>query len=103
MYKLRSLFPIPGTGLKLLRDGRTLGTIGAVMGTKINLRLVFGTELRNCRNHKAISQEGLAKLTGLHVHMIYLLEHGERNPSLDTIQKLAKALDVKPGKFFRKF
>jgi len=39
----------------------------------------------------------------MHRNTIALLERGQRNPSLETIQKLAKALDVPPGKFFVKF
>jgi transcriptional regulator with XRE-family HTH domain len=39
----------------------------------------------------------------MHRNTVALLERGQRNPSLETIQKLAKALGVPRGKFFEKF
>jgi transcriptional regulator with XRE-family HTH domain len=63
----------------------------------------FGNNLRALRAKRGISQEDLAESADLHKNMVGLLERGRRNPSLVTITKLAKALKVKPAKFFAKF
>ena len=46
------------------------------------------------RKEKDISQKELAKLTGIHQTDISRLEHCEGNPSLKTINKLAKGLGM---------
>ena len=66
-------------------------------------RMKFGNNLRALRTKRGISQEHLAESADLHKNMVGLLERGRRNPSLVTITKLAKALKVKPAKFFAKF
>jgi transcriptional regulator with XRE-family HTH domain len=66
-------------------------------------RMKFGNNLRALRTKRGISQEHLADSADLHKNMVGLLERGRRNPSLVTITKLAKALKVKPAKFFAKF
>jgi len=47
--------------------------------------------------------EQLAEMTGLHQNMIGLLERGKRNPSLETVVKLARGLEVHPSRLFAKF
>lgn len=54
----------------------------------------FGTNLRNLRSDKNISQEKLAFLSKLHRTYISDIERGKRNVSLMNIEKLAKALKV---------
>jgi DNA-binding XRE family transcriptional regulator len=66
-------------------------------------KVMFGQTLRKIREQRGISQETLADLMEMHRNTVALLERGQRNPSLETIQKLAKALHVAPGKFFEKF
>ncbi|MCG8450722.1 MAG: helix-turn-helix domain-containing protein [Pirellulales bacterium] len=55
----------------------------------------FGRKLRLIRERKGISQEGLGEIAGLHRTYVSSVERGERNVSLETIEKLADALDVK--------
>ncbi|MCE9633050.1 MAG: helix-turn-helix transcriptional regulator [Methylophilales bacterium] len=50
--------------------------------------------IKMLRKRKGISQEGLAKLTGLHRTYISMLERGIRSPSLVTIEKIASALNI---------
>jgi transcriptional regulator with XRE-family HTH domain len=50
--------------------------------------------LRLIRAQKGISQEELADLAGLHRTYVGSVERGERNISIDNIEKLAKALGV---------
>lgn len=48
-----------------------------------------------------MSQETLAAEASCHPTYISLLERGKRNPSLETILKLAKALDAVAWKLVR--
>lgn len=57
------------------------------------LRL-FGDRVREIRTRKAVSQERLSELAGLHRTYVSLIERGERNVTLITINKIAQALDV---------
>lgn len=60
-------------------------------------RQLFGQRLREIREEKGLSQEGLAELLNGHRNYIGRLERGETNPSFDYIVKVAKALKVKPA------
>lgn len=57
----------------------------------------FGKIISKYRSEKKMSQETLATLSGLDRTYISLLERGKRNPTLKTIFKLAKALEVLPS------
>jgi transcriptional regulator with XRE-family HTH domain len=54
----------------------------------------LGAVLKKRRHDLGLSQEELANRAGLHRTYITDVERGSRNPSLDTIQKLARALEV---------
>ena len=57
----------------------------------------FGKKLRSVRTGKGISQEELARRSGLHRTYVSRVERGERNISLANIAKLAGALGVRMG------
>lgn len=57
----------------------------------------FGSNLRQRRKQAELSQEGLAFRAGLHRTAIGLLEKGARMPRIDTLVKLAVALDCDPA------
>ncbi|MBS0210345.1 MAG: helix-turn-helix transcriptional regulator [Planctomycetes bacterium] len=59
-----------------------------------SLHTRFGDNLRKVRKSRGLSQEGLADKAALHRTYISSVERGERNVTLETIEKLAKALGV---------
>jgi len=56
-------------------------------------RKIFARNLRKKRLAKGLSQEALAALCGLHRTYIGSVERGERNISIDNMDKIALALD----------
>jgi len=56
----------------------------------------FGQNLVELRGRAGLSQIGTAERAGLNRTEINLLEHGRRVPRLDTIVKLAGAVEVEP-------
>ncbi|WP_226035392.1 helix-turn-helix domain-containing protein [Aquibacillus saliphilus] len=68
-------------------------------GTK--LAQIIGERLRLLRKENHLSQEELAHLSHLHPTYIGQLERGEKNATLDTVSKVAKALDVTLDELFR--
>lgn len=59
---------------------------------KSSARQIFASNLRKARLAKGLSQEALAELTGLHRTYIGSVERGERNISVDNMERLATAL-----------
>jgi transcriptional regulator with XRE-family HTH domain len=60
------------------------------------LRRRFGENLLRLRNRVDLSQVETAKRSGLHLTEVSLLERGLRLPRLDTIVKLAGAIEAEP-------
>ena len=61
---------------------------------KESARLRFAGNLRARRKALGISQEELADLAGLHRTYVGSVERGERNVSIDNIERLADALHL---------
>ena len=57
-------------------------------------RMVFASNVRRIRRLKEISQEKLAERDGLHRTYVGEIERGERNPSIDVMERLAEGLSV---------
>jgi transcriptional regulator with XRE-family HTH domain len=57
----------------------------------------FAKRVRLRRHDLGLTQEQLAELSEFSVAYIGGIERGVRNPSLTSIFKLAKALNLKPG------
>ena len=64
------------------------------------IKKIFGKNVRLQREKLKISQEKLAELCDLHRTYIGAIERGERNVSLENIQKIAEGLQVKISDLF---
>jgi two-component system response regulator len=60
----------------------------------IDVKKPFGTSVRTWRSRLGISQEELAGRAGLHRTYICDVERGARNVTLQSIEKLARALEI---------
>src|ERR1041384_7944045 len=67
---------------------------------RIDVKQRFGTSVRMWRTRLGISQEELAGRAGLHRTYVSDVERGARNVSLESIEKLAKALEVSVSTLF---
>ncbi len=61
---------------------------------KLPILNTFGKRVRALRRQRGLSQEELAELAGLHRTYIGGIERGERNPTLTSMQRIARALKV---------
>ncbi len=57
---------------------------------------LIGTVIQRFRNEKGMSQEILSGLAGLDRTHYSKIERGLRSPTIDTLFKIAQALDVPP-------
>lgn len=57
----------------------------------------FGLRVREVRLARGLSQEELGFRSGLHRTAISFIERAQRSSTLDTVEKLARALDVQPA------
>lgn len=57
-------------------------------------RALFAINLRKARLAKGLSQEALADLAGLHRTYVGCVERNEKNISIDSMERLGKALGV---------
>ena len=61
-----------------------------------------GQRIRNYRTKKGFSQEKLAELSGCHPTYIGQLERGEKNATLESIERITAALGITLSKLFEK-
>lgn len=62
---------------------------------KKNILLEFGNKVREERQKQSMSQEDFADLVGVHRTYIGMIERGEKNITLENIQRISKALNLK--------
>ncbi|MEK5257584.1 helix-turn-helix transcriptional regulator [Paenibacillus sp. FSL F4-0125] len=60
-----------------------------------------GDRIRRLRKDKGLSQEQLAELSGLHTNYVGQVERGEKNLTIETLQKVVGGLGVSLEEFFR--
>jgi CheY-like chemotaxis protein len=68
----------------------------------IDLKALLGIAIRSARSHLGISQEELAHRAGLHRTYVSDVERGARNPSLESVEKLARALEFSVSMLFER-
>ena len=68
----------------------------------MNLKQIFGQNVKYYRFKKHYTQEKLANLINTSPKYISRLELGQHNPSLDMVERIATALNVEPDKLFSK-
>lgn len=57
-------------------------------------RQIFARNLKEMRVKQRLSQEKLADIAGLHRTYVGSVERGERNISIDNMERLASALNI---------
>lgn len=66
----------------------------------MDLRKNLGRRLKELRMKKGLTQEELAEKTGLSVTFVGLVERGINTPSLETCNKIARALGITLDELF---
>ena len=56
----------------------------------------IGAAIQACREEKGLSQEVVSGLAGIGRTHLSAIERGKRKPTLETIFKIAEALDIPP-------
>ena len=72
---------------------------GTTIATK-NLKTALGEAIRIQRSARRLSQLELAEKSGLHRTYISDVERGGRNPTIQCIERIARALGIPISKLF---
>lgn len=65
----------------------------------MDMRKDFGQRLKILRKYKKMSQDDVSLSTGINRSYLSDIENGKSSPTLDTVEKLAIALNVAPYEF----
>ena len=80
---------------------RTIGIYDIVFDfMKKRILIQFGQKVREERIKQGLSQEEFAAKVGVHRTYIGMIERAEKNITLENIQKIAKALNVRIARLF---
>ena len=66
----------------------------------MELKKQIGKKIQSIRKSRGITQEGLAEMIGIEIPSLSNIETGKYSPSIETLQKLATALNVKVWEFY---
>lgn len=66
----------------------------------MDVRIIFGANVRRLREKAGLSQDAFADVVGVHRTYMSGIERGKRAPSIIVVERLAKALRVDPGALF---
>ena len=66
----------------------------------MDARQLLGKRVKSIRTQLGLSQEELAFRCGMHASHIGFLERGQRNPSLDTLERISLGLGVSLSELF---
>lgn len=65
-------------------------------------RKAFGLTISRLRIQKGLTQERMSGLAGIARSHLVALENGEKTVRLDTLWRIADALEIKPSELIRK-
>jgi len=57
----------------------------------------LGPNLRQARLKLELSQEQVAERSGVHATEVSRIEAGKRDPRVSTVERLARAVEMRPG------
>jgi transcriptional regulator with XRE-family HTH domain len=57
----------------------------------------LGPNLREARLKLELSQEQVSERSGVHATEVSRIEAGKRDPRVSTVERLARAVDLRPG------
>jgi len=60
----------------------------------------FGVVVRKLRTNRGMSQEAFADLCGVHRTYMGTIERGEKTVTIETVDKIAKALNIRVSQLF---
>ena len=66
-----------------------------------DLRRALGSNIKRLRAQNGLSQEQFADRTGIHRTYVGGIERGERNVTLQTLERIADAFDLDPADLLR--
>ena len=69
------------------------------MGASLSAKV--GRRVRSERERLGLSQEGLAARAGVHRTYVGMIERGERNVTLESLEKICKALGLGVGELLK--
>ncbi|GAA2244606.1 hypothetical protein GCM10010401_17400 [Rarobacter faecitabidus] len=72
------------------------------MGVTGELQRTVGQNLRKYRQERQLSQEELAEVLGVHRTYMGGVERGERNLTLQSVERIATRLGIDPRELFEK-
>ncbi len=78
----------------------TIGNLETEPAEELSIAINIGTTIRGYRLQRGMSQGDIEKRTGLLRCYLSRVENGHTVPSLETLQKIAKALDLQLAEFF---
>lgn len=65
-----------------------------------DFKKLLGKKIQSIRKAKGLTQERLTELIDIETPSLSYLETGKYAPSVETLQKLSKVLNVKPWEFY---
>ena len=68
----------------------------------LSLKHKVGQAIRSLRREKGLSQEELAELSNINRTYVGTLERGDKSPTLDVLERIAKALDITVGEIMKR-
>ena len=57
---------------------------------------LLGKQIQRAREKRGITQDGLAKITGVNAKYISAIERGKKNATINTLKKIADGLEMEP-------